>query len=150
MNSISTTWMPPDLVDSRWDEVSILLKKAVDQSGGGHDMEALYKEIMSGEHDLWIIFRGDDEIVAAYTTQLCKYPRKVSLVVTFCGSDEKMGGLSGAWIEAMTALKKWAISYGFDSIEIVGRRGWTRVFRPMGFKETHVITELDLRGDLSE
>jgi hypothetical protein len=139
--------MPPDLVDTRWEEVSVLLKKAVDQSCGAHDMDALYEEIKSGEHDLWIIFTGEDNIVAAYTTQICKYPRKTSLVVTFCGSDDKMGGLAGVWIEAMCELKKWAVSYGFDAIEIVGRRGWTRVFRPMGFKETHVITELDLRGD---
>ena len=145
MNNISITWIPPAYVDGLWDSASVLLKKAVELSENSHDLDSLYEEIMSGSHDLWAIFKEDDDLLAVFTTQLCKYPRKTSLAITFCGSHDRMGGVSGYWNEAMNQLVSIALSYGIESIEIIGRRGWTRVFRDMGFKEVAVVSEMKLK-----
>ena len=138
---ISITRIPIEYVDGVWPEVSIVLKKGVDASRGRYDMNAVYEDIMKESQHLWVIFRGDNEILASFTTQFCYYPLKMNLSVVFCGSNESMGGVSGNWIRAMELLKEWAKVFGCDAIEIVGRRGWLKVFKSIGFEESYITVE---------
>ncbi len=138
---ISITRIPIEYIDGVWPEASILLKKGVEASRGRYDMDALYADITKESQHLWVIFRGDDEMLASFTTQFCYYPKKMNLSIVFCGSNESMGGVSGNWTHAMGMLREWAKAFGCDAIEIVGRRGWLKVFKPIGFEESYITIE---------
>ena len=140
-SDISITRIPVEHVSDYWDQVSLLLKKGVDESGGRYDLASLYSQIVQGEQQLWVVFAVSNEIVAAVTTQFCVYPLKTNLSVVFCGSNETMGGTSGNWKKAMSDLIDWARHLNCDSIEFDGRRGWLKVFKSLGFRESYVAIE---------
>lgn len=144
--SISITQIPLKYVDHYWDVVAPMLEKATEESRGRYNIEAVYQEIKSGTHYLWVIFQGDDDILASFTTQFCYYPLKVHAAVLFCGSREgaDMDGMSGKWVEAMEMFKDWAKLQGCHGIEIVGRKGWARVFKDSGFEESYVTIEAEV------
>lgn len=144
--SISITQIPLKHVDHYWGVVAPMLEKATEESRGRYNIDAVYQEIKSGTHYLWVIFQGDDDILASFTTQFCHYPLKVNAAVLFCGSRDgaEMDGMAGKWVEAMEMFKEWAKFSGCDGIEIVGRKGWSRIFKNSGFEESYVTIESEV------
>ena len=139
--SLSLTRLPVEYVDRYWSDASALLERAVNGSRGRYNVESLYLEIVNGDSHLWVIFEGEDNIVSAFTTQFMHYPLKMNLSVVFLGSDDSLGNFSGKWVDLMPELMEWAKFHGCNSIEVVGRRGWLRVFRDLGFKESYTMIE---------
>tara|TARA_Y100001949_G_scaffold172721_1_gene177204 strand:- start:90 stop:557 length:468 start_codon:yes stop_codon:yes gene_type:complete len=138
---LSLTRVPVEYVDRYWGDASRLLERAVGQSGGRYNIESIYLEIVRGDSHLWVIFEGEDNVVCAFTTQFIYYPLRMNLSVVFLGSDDSLGNFSGKWVELMPELMEWAKLHGCGAIEIVGRRGWLRVFRDLGFKESYTTIE---------
>ena len=133
----------PEYIDRIWPKVEPFLKKGVDASRGRFDMPSLYREITTGAQHLWIFVKDDDEVVAAMTTQFVYYPLRVNLCVPFIGSDDESIGKDD-WRRMMLKLIEWAKLYGCSAVEALGRRGWTRVFRDIGFEESFVNIEREV------
>ena len=142
--SLSLTRVPVEYVDRYWGDASGLLERAIKESGGRYNIESVYLEIISGASHLWVIFEGDDNVVCAFTTQFIHYPLKINLSVVFLGSDDSLGNFSGKWVESMSELMEWAKVHGCSSVEVVGRRGWLRVLRDLGFKQSYVSIECEV------
>ena len=138
---LSLTRVPLEYVDRYWAQASGMLERAVNESRGRYNLEALYLEIIKGDCHLWVIFEGEDNVVSAFTTQFIYYPLKMNLSVVFLGSDDSLGGFSGMWVDLMPELMEWAKLHGCSAIEVVGRKGWLRVFRELGFKESFTMIE---------
>jgi hypothetical protein len=45
------------------------------------------------------------------------------------------------WVEFVHVLETWAKARGFEMIEFWGRKGWDRLMRPYGYKETFRIVQ---------
>jgi len=142
-DSVMITPIPIEYVDHYWGVVGPMLETATLESRGRWDIESVYKEIRSGGQLLWVVFESDDDILAAFTTQIYYYPLKRYASVVFCGSRGSSGmeGMAGKWVQAMNALREWAKVHGCDGVEIVGRKGWGRIFKNSGFEESFVTIE---------
>ena len=139
--SLSLTRLPIEYLDRYWPVASELLARGVETSRGRYNIESLYLELVRGESHLWLIFEGDDNVVCAFTTQFAYYPLKMNLSVVFLGSDDSLGDFSGKWVDLMPELMEWAKIHGCSAVELVGRRGWLRVLRGLGFRESYSMIE---------
>ena len=146
-SSVSWTRVPLDYVDDCWGRVAGFLERGVGESRGRYDIRALYDELMGGHQHLWVVFKDGDTVVAAFTTMFTSYPGRTNLSVVFCGSDDSMGGVSGMWSNVMLDIIEWAKINGCSAVEVAGRRGWARVFRDLGFKESYVMIEAEVSRD---
>jgi|ETNvirnome_2_300_1030623.scaffolds.fasta_scaffold18484_2 hypothetical protein len=137
------TPVSPGLVDYCWVEAGTLLKKACDVSNGRYDIISLRREIDSGSQHLWILYRGDNEMIAAFTTSISTYPLKSYINISFCGSNDE-----GIWIKhrdvIISSVTGWGKNFGCSGFEIIGRMGWVKSLAPLGFKRSHVTIEKEI------
>jgi len=136
--------IPHEKIHEFWPMCAPLLERGVEESRGRFDIESLRQQVFSGIQFLWIIIRDEDKLCASFTTQFMPYPRKLMLAVVFCGSDDSIRGSSDVWGEKMNDLKEWAAMNNCDGVELVGRRGWTRLMKGRGFDETYVTIESEV------
>lgn len=134
----------PDKLSECWPLCAPLLDRAVAESRGRYDLEALRVQIFAGNQHLWIILKENDELAAAFTTEFANYPCRLMLSVVFCGSDDSLGGSAELWGYAMGQLKEWARLAGCSGVEAVGRRGWARLMAPQGFEEVYITIESEV------
>ena len=146
-DEVNLTLVHPKYVDHCWIDAGRYLKLAADESFNRYTIFDIYRDIMSGSQHLWILFRGDDEMIAALTTSFVSYPNKNNLCVMFMGSDSPNGELG--WVRyrdvILGGLEKFAREHSCDALECTGRRGWERLLSPYGWGKAFTVLEKDLR-----
>jgi len=127
-----------EAIDSVWDEASPLLQKAIDHSFGEVSIQDVYKNLTEGQSKLIII--TDERLIAAAVIEPVDYPQIRTARISFLGG-ERMGDWIPAIIEFITI---WSEESGMDGIEVIGREGWVKMLKPLGFKKayTHIIKEI--------
>ena len=77
------TAVPTEAVDIVWKDVSLMLAKAVDTSKGKFHIQDLYKDLLDGKYNLWLILddKGDDKVIAAITTRIINYPNRNAMAM---------------------------------------------------------------------
>jgi hypothetical protein len=136
------TVVSPDFINHVWPEASRMLKRAVDHSGGRYDLSDIKNQLDSNAQNLWILYRGDDEMIMAMTTMFVYYPRKKFLNVTFCGSaDSDMAALRYKNI-FVPKIHDWASQHECEGVEVVGRKGWSKILKSFGYKTTYYTLEV--------
>lgn len=141
-NEIRITIVPPWYVKHCWEPASKFLDPAASRSNGRHDIDSLRIEIERGVQLLWIMFFGDDEMIGAFTTSVFRYPKRSIVSVAFAGGD----GITNYREEAIGAISDYALEMNCDGIEVIGRKGWLRVLEPLGFEESFLVIEKDLKN----
>ena len=139
---IRITIVPPWYASHCWGSASKFLDPAVLRSGGRQDIASLRIEVERGIQLLWIMFFGEDEMIGAFTTSIFRYPKRSVVSVAFAGGD----GITDYKEEAIEAISKYALEMKCDGIEVVGRKGWLRVLEPLGFEESFLVIEKDLKN----
>lgn len=140
------TWeagiVPEEHVRAIWPRVLPLLQPAIDRSGGRISADTVLHGLISRTHLLWLISSGD-EIAAAFTTRVARYPLKQMLVIECLG-----GSRLKEWVEGTTnMLTNFAKDYGLDGVEMFGREGWSRALKPYGWKQSMVVCEIDFQQE---
>jgi hypothetical protein len=130
--------VPPEMVEGKWEEISLHLVSPVQQSGGRFTLEDVFHNIATGNYHLWVaIDETIPEVVAVCVTGFTPYPQKRMLTCHFLG-----GGRMDEWVEEMDqVLEKWGRQHGAEGIELTGRKGWGRALEPLGWQTTFFITE---------
>ena len=130
--------VPPEMLEGRWEEISIHLVSPIQQSGGRFTLEDVFHSIAIGDYHLWVAIDEEiAEVVAVCVTGFTLYPRQRMLTCHFLG-----GSRMDEWLEEMdTILEKWGRQHGAKGIELTGRKGWGRALEPLGWKTTFFITE---------
>jgi len=134
--------IPREHVPKIWDKVSGFLDSSSDSVRQRYDIVDMFEACLTGHLVLWVVFdeESDNEIMAAMTTNVIRYPRFTALGVTHMGGD----GVTKFQDLVMDTLSKYARDSGFTSIEISGRDGWERICKKYGFEKTMTVIELDL------
>jgi hypothetical protein len=114
-------------VESIWPHIEHYIGRAVCEKATTDDLKQL---AINGYRQLWLCL-SNGFIVGACLTSIDESPRAKWLSVTMLGGD------GGDWSEMMKSVEDYAKSHGCGSIEIVGRRGWTR--RLSGYSEKSTI-----------
>lgn len=108
------------------------IEAALAYSGGTHTFEDVARGIAEGRMQLW------DAPDGCCVTEIVEYPRKRVL------NGFLAGGEMGQVLDIIPSIETWARLQGCDATELTGRRGWTRVFAPMGYRETATTLRKDL------
>src|SRR5215467_569531 len=124
-------YIPPEHLDTVWNEVRPHIEKATKLSQGRYEPEDIADEIKRNIQLLWVIWDSEaKKTLAAMTTQIVDYPRRKVLRIPFIGGVQ-MHRWGRSFVQAM---EKYAAKCGATGIEGAGRRGWARYW-PGAFDE---------------
>lgn len=100
------------------------LQAALDAGGNTHTIEDLFRSISVGRMQFWPAPRG------CAVTEIVVYPRRKTLHIFLAGGEmDQIVDMDGSAAE-------FARANGCDGMSICGRRGWVRVLKDNGWKET--------------
>jgi hypothetical protein len=136
---IEVSLIPKEYVDTCWEKVEPLLKKATDLSGDRYTTSHIYDMVMEDDYQLWIAYE-DKYFHGAVVTNISNYPNRKILCMGFCG-----GEYFGAWKDQIIdILKRFARDMGCDSIEASGRPGWSKLLKDKGYSPKWVTFEIPI------
>ena len=83
------TAVPLEATDIVWGDVSSMLNKAIQTSGGKYHIDDIYNHIKEGYYNLWLIIdeKKDEKVIAAITTRLIEYPNRRALAMDWVGGE---------------------------------------------------------------
>lgn len=120
-------------ISREFDEAAPYLQAAIEYDRSrGYDLSDIKDRVMLGDLQLW---RGDDW---AAVTEVLNYPRRRTVLIHLAG------GKLTSMVQANDDLEEFARVMGADYIEIIGRKGWARRLRDMGYEEAavHLVKEV--------
>jgi hypothetical protein len=113
-----------------------MLKKATDRSGGRYNLGDVYDKIVNEIAQLWVAME-ENEIVAAFMTEITVYGQKKMLTVHFAGGSKMI-----EWLPEMDSIfRRWALDNDCSGVELTGRKGWVKALEGLGWKPSFVIVE---------
>ena len=136
------TALPTDYVTRLWPQIAKVLEKAVATSEGRYTLDDIYKRIMEDELVAWVVLdpAKDDEIIAAITTRLIKYPTRDAMAMDWIG-----GARMREWLPiAHEKIVRYAKDYNCWHLEGYGRKGWGRWLERYGWKPDYTVYKMEL------
>lgn len=125
-----------------WPLVCGMLQRAIDHSHGELDQAGVYKSMVNGDMLLVTITR-EKEIVAAIAMEQRNFDTgKKILNLTLVGGDSVH-----EWMEQIDEITlKLAKDYGCTEIYLIGRRGWTKLLKKVGYEVIHTVVRKKVGG----
>jgi hypothetical protein len=123
--------VPVASVPQYWDRSYHYIQAALDRTEGEMKISDIHQMILNREMQLWLTVE-DDTVTGALVTQLIDYPRTKACRYVALGGD-----LHGDFDKIDAIITEWAVYNKCDRIELVGRRGWTRALKDMGYNEAY-------------
>lgn len=130
----SVRQLPISEVDIHWDAMLIELRKIRHAWGVWWTEEALYEMVMRDGIQVWVV--GDEgSFHLVVFTQVLHYPaNRIFHTMLMFGN-----GFLRAFPSLQATFEDYADKAGCTMAETVGRKGWERVLRPLGFEPTQVV-----------
>jgi len=127
------TQVPVEDLEFIWSQVRPQIEKALDGSYSSYD---ILEYIKQNRMQLWISW--NDGIEASFVTEVCDYPQlRVMRWVLAGGSNME------SWLDLVTSkVEDWAKRNNCQRLEIVGRKGWTKVLRDYEPQAVYFVKEL--------
>lgn len=137
--SVEISMIPQEFVGDILPHALPHLEKAIPYSHKRMTIEAVENDILTGNHQLWVVFDGDD-IIASMTTGLVMYGENKFMTVHCCGGERLLDWIS-SW---MDIAESWARDNECVAIELFGRKGWTPFMTGRGMAPIGVLFHKDL------
>src|SRR6056300_1850383 len=127
------TQVPVEDLEFIWLQVKPQIEKALDGSYSSYD---ILEYIKQNRMQLWISW--NDGIEASFVTEVCDYPQlRVMRWVLAGGSNME------SWLDLVTSkVEDWAKKNNCQRLEIVGRKGWTKVLSDYEPQAVYFVKEL--------
>lgn len=128
-------------INNCWDEISPLLSLAIDYSNGELDLESVKSRINSGEVMVAAVF-NDGNLIAAVTFEQVVFEtgKRVLNIQLAGGTDIDL------WFDGVENLANaLAERYLCDDIYIIGRKGWVRKMKSLGYTEVHTVLRKEVK-----
>ena len=127
------TQVPVEDLEFIWSQVKPQIEKALDGSYSSYD---ILEYIKQNRMQLWISW--NDGIEASFVTEVCDYPQlRVMRWVLAGGSNME------SWLDLVTSkVEDWAKRNNCQRLEIVGRKGRTKVLRDYEPQAVYFVKEL--------
>jgi hypothetical protein len=127
------TQVPVEDLEFIWSQVKPQIEKALDGSYSSYD---ILEYIKQNRMQLWISW--NDGIEASFVTEVCDYPQLRVLRWVLAG-----GSNMESWLDLVTSkVEDWAKRNNCQRLEIVGRKGWTKVLRDYEPQAVYFVKEL--------
>jgi hypothetical protein len=129
--------IPPDGIETVWPIARAQLALAASWTRKV-DLDVLKTRLQAGIGQLWMVWVPKDELsLATICTDLLVHDTGWKVArVTLIG-----GGGMDIWRSLLVELEQWAREEGCDAIELVGRKGWQRVYTDYEHCETLIVKE---------
>ena len=123
-------------IDAHWDFAAPLIQQALDKTRGEETLESVKHDLKAKDSQLWII--GES---GACVTTIEQYPNK--RILRAC----QLGGRNmNDWITGLVqVLIIFAKENDCDHFDIVGRDGWVKQLKQLGFEKQYTVTSYELR-----
>tara|TARA_R110000868_G_C10625638_1_gene742702 strand:- start:166 stop:615 length:450 start_codon:yes stop_codon:yes gene_type:complete len=129
--------VPRALVPMVWGQVSALFQPSVDLSDGECSLDAALKRIMSGEHKLIVVVRGD-LVTFAHTVEVITYETgQRELSIPLSGGNGELDSLKEIFMPSISELAK--INNCTSIVMQSARAGWARKLKPYGWTPVREI-----------
>jgi hypothetical protein len=125
----------PENVVFMWPIVKSMLARAIAHSNGELEIDDILKRSIDGEI-LIVTISQEEEVVAAIAIEQRTFNSgKRILNLTLVGGNEMVN-----WMDKFSEIaNNLAKDYKCDEIYIVGRPGWTRTLKRLGFETVHTV-----------
>lgn len=130
-----------DQINACWDELSSLLQKAIDYSNGELDIDSVKERILSGEIMVVVVFK-DGNLIAAVTFEQIEFQtcKRVLNIQLAGGTDIEL------WFHDVEKIANGlAERYHCSDVYIIGRKGWVRKMKSLGYSEVHTILHKEVK-----
>ena len=108
-----------------WSRCRPWIERALPYCYGTHTIEDVEQQIAEGRLQFW---PGE---ACAVVTEIVEYPRLKALNFFLIGGD-----LTELLEQMEPAVIAWAKALGCTRVASVGRKGWERVLKPLGYSKT--------------
>jgi hypothetical protein len=125
----------PSLIPLVWDVVTPYLVAPIGHSNGELSLDNMYERMIKGEL-LLLTIAENKNIMAVVTLEKREFAtgKNILNVTTAGGSDAHL------WIEQLDeVLNNLAKDYDCQEIYIVGRDGWVRLLKDIGYGKIHTV-----------
>lgn len=127
------TLVPPEDLNRAWLKVLPYVRNLIEEVSGGRMTEmSLYKDLLNGDHQLWVVIDENDNanLVAFVITRVVQYEK-----IRLLSIDHLAGERLEEWMQPMYELiERWAREVAHtDGVEVFGRAGWERAFDKIGY-----------------
>lgn len=117
-----------------WPRVAPWLLQAIGEADTWGDIECVKRELESGCAQLWVIEDRMHAIQLVVVTETILIGGEPACVLRWAG---------GYAVKDLTFdigfIEAWAKARGISSIHIWGRRGWEKLFKPLGYKHNFSV-----------
>lgn len=125
-------------VDDVWNRIEHFTQAALDRTEGEMAINDVKQYVEDRDMQLWVIC-DEEDIVGALITEVLDFPRKKACRYVTLGGD-----LKDAFPVIDQSISAWAKSLGCDRMELIGRRGWSRAIKNLGYNEAYVYVTKDI------
>lgn len=132
---------PPELAIQHWDELYHFLGKAVEQSNGELDEVSVKNQVEDGDLLAAAVY-DDQKMVAVVAFELLLFTTGKRVInIQLAGGDSL-----DDWFERMDEVAQ-ALAKARDCSEvyIVGRAGWQRKLKQLGYQTVHTVLRKEVR-----
>jgi len=138
------TAVPREAIDIVWSDVSNMLNKAIETSGGKYHIDDIYHHLNEGYYNLWLIIdnEGDEKVIAAITTRIIEYPSKKAMAMDWIGGKRMMD-----WLPiAMEKLTSFAKDCGCSHLEGYGRKAWSKILKKYNWNPEYIAYRMEIKN----
>lgn len=110
------------------------LEDACTRCDGWWTIEAVEQMLADGTALLWVLVDDAHQIFAAVVTALADWDGRKVAEIVLTGGKQVIENLESE----LSAIERWAREAGAQEILFRGRRGWARLYKPLGYEEIAV------------
>lgn len=133
--------VPKQALNQAWLDIIHLVRKFIPHAHGRATELSIYQELVKNICQLWVAFDENDgnKPVAFVVTRINEWPARKMLTYEYIGAEDNM---LGSWFDDMSQLtERYAKELGLDGVESVGRPGWEKILKKMGWQRRFVVYE---------
>ena len=133
--------IPKENINTVYPMVKEELEDILRKAENGYYAEDILKYLNENEMQLWVIWDNENQEKKGFViTEIIERPR-----LKFCSVFIMTGTNRRRWqYEVMKNLIDFAKQNGCKKGISYARKGWTKIFKQYGFKDTHVALEIKL------
>lgn len=139
-SSDEVRFIPAEFIEYIWHDIEPLIQKALDETFNVEDMNDVKSQILAKKYGLYIFL--PDALEAVCVCDVLSSKEGDIFRILYAASDTQ--GIFD-WEIALEKFLGLAKSLGCFRFEILGRKGWERKFKDLGFKLSYVTIARDLR-----
>jgi hypothetical protein len=134
--------LPQTLIEPMWSAVEPHLARVTDIVSDETTTKHIREKALTGEVLIIVICKGAD-IIAAMTADIRTYDTGLkALHIPQLGGDDFFEFRDQLDL-VITAIAK---DFGCDQLRVIGRRGWVKALKDLGWEEQYVVLKKDLEA----